>query len=178
METAESKYLDILEANDSLVDYVEVVDDIIARREGALQYRNQLPDTLSTALEFDLIQVKGLRQSGHTLAILEMAGEGDLVFIPNTGLLQMYMENSLRNPAAVVVVPTYSAYGDLRAKPEVIKKRLASGEARIVLPDGFIPKRIFVDDATHTFKENYDARSLIRWARARFNVSPIIIGLG
>lgn len=178
METAESKYIAILEQNDNLVDYVEIVEDIIARRDGVFKARSQMPDTLSTALEFDLIQVKGFRQSGHTLAIQTMAGKDDLVFLRDTALQSAYMDSGVRNPEAVVIVPTYSAFGELRANSKVLKRRMESGEMRIDLPEGFKPKRIFVDDATHVFKENYDARSLIRWARARFGTSPIIIGLG
>lgn len=183
MGTTERSYSDeyksLLISNPDLVNYVEIIDRLLLARE----QRSHLKKTngygpLEGSIEVDLIQIHGPTQTGKTLAILEMATQPtDLIILKDLASIERFRERQRSDSAALIAPPRLTIWQEMRCNPEtILRKRMYGNLANIGEP-AFVPDRIFVDDSFYFFANNADARSIFRWAKARYDGSPAIIAL-
>ncbi len=183
METTErkypSKYELLLKSQVGLVDYVSIVNTLLnARRIRQCAKENGGYGPYEAAIEFDLIHVHGARQTGRTLAIHEMATlSTDLIIFQDVTMINSFKDRQYHPSEAVFARPHRTLQKEWRSNPEDIRTLKETGKLFPVGPEDFVPERIFISDAYYHFKNTADARSMFRWAQARYGVTPAIIAL-
>lgn len=180
METAKSTYEEILDADGGLIDYVGIIEEMMDARQHHDDAREHFPDDIKRSLELDFIAIKGGRLTGQTLAIKELAiEEGDLILTSISPDFCPFRNGPLHaDHKALIVTVAHSLRGEIRCNTQVLKAREKAGELIQDFPEGFVPKRIFLDDGSYMMEKFADARTIFRWARARFNAHPLLISIG
>lgn len=183
METTErkypSKYELLVKSHMGLVDYVSIINVLLnARRTRQWAKESGGFGPLEAAIEFDLIQVHGARQTGRTLAIHEMATlPTDLILLKDLMTIKTFQNLQYHHSDAVIARPHRTLLKEWRASPEEIYRLKETGDLFPVGSADFVPERIFINDAYYHFKGTASARSIFRWAQARYGTTPVIIAL-
>ncbi|QVD49211.1 hypothetical protein LUCX_141 [Xanthomonas phage vB_XciM_LucasX] len=182
--SAKRTYQQIVDESVKVVDYVAMFEMMLKHREMHqrwLENHSDAQTNITQLLDFNFYQITGPRQTGKTLAIQAMATEPtDLVFVLDEYRRANFRHRTPNPESPALVVGTHLGLkNEMRSNFERISALRLEGKLHThCIPEGFIPKRIFVDDATLTFESYYDPRTIFRWARARFQHDPIIIAVG